>query len=254
MKHSLAGSRITLNYLQDRRALAGIDWPAVLDDLTDAGAPPNRCQWCDLDRLTHVVLATDPASGGYIGMLGLIERATSLEPYLLVEVVMVRPGGQGIALRRAMLAHILARVVCLDGKPVALASPPRNRSIEPALRDLGLHIGGSELHPPADDNVIRFTTASLARRIGPGGTVLDLRPVAEGSLLRDLRGLHGGRPERTKRRIVKSSPDQGGPSQGGPNQGGPDRGPPDGKPTEKSARSAAATRRPRKATRTGRSG
>lgn len=244
MKHSLAGSRITLNYLQDRRALAGIDWPAVLDDLTDAGAPPNRCQWCDLDRLTHVVLATDPASGGYIGMLGLIERATSLEPYLLVEVVMVRPGGQGIALRRAMLAHILARIVCLDGKPVALASPPRNRSIEPALRDLGLHIGGSELHPPADGNVIRFTTASLARRIGPGGTVLDLRPVAEGSLLRDLRGLHGGRPERPKPRTVKSAPDVG----------PPNGGPPDRRPTEKPARSAAATRRPKKATRTGRSG
>jgi hypothetical protein len=64
--------------------------------------------------------------------------------------------------------------------------------------------------------------------------VLDLRGAAEASLLRDLRSLHGGRPERLDRRLRKSEPAPG--------------------LTAKPARSAAATRRPRKATHTGRIG
>jgi hypothetical protein len=230
MHHLLAGSRIRLTYLQDRRALAGIDWPAVLDDLIDAGAPPTSCRWRDLDGLTHVVLATDTVTGRYAGLLGLIERGTALETWLMIEAAMVRPGEKGILLRRAMLAHVLARIVCLDGKPAALAAPAGDRSIEPALRDLGMHIRLADMHPPADGNVIVFDTASLARRIGAGGTILDLRATAESPLLRDLRTLHGGRPERVKLR-ARARP-----------------------VTVKPARSAGATRRPRKATRTGRNG
>lgn len=238
MNHHLPGSRIALSYLQDRRALTAIDWPTVLDDLTDAGVPPGRHRWCDLESFTHVVLAIDRATGHYAGMLGLIERNTMFEPYLLVEAAMIRPGDTGVTLRRAMLAHVLARVVSLDGKPIALASPRGDLFIELALRDLGLNIRGVDLHPPLEGtdggNVIVFRTASLARRIGPGTTVLDLRGVAEASLLRDLRTLHGGRPERLGRRLRKPDPAPG--------------------LTAKSARSAAATRRPRKATHTGRTG
>jgi len=230
MHHLLAGSRIRLTYLQDRRALAGIDWPAVLDDLIEAGAPPFCCGWNDLDNLTHVVLATDRASGRYAGMLGLSERITSLEPYLLIKAAMVRPGEKGVLLRRAMLAHILARIVCLDGKPVALAAPRGDRSLDAALRDLGMNIGAAEMYPPADGNVIAFRTACLARRIGDG-TLLDLRPVSEAPLLRDLRGMHRARPEQVKPRAGKAKP---------------------ATPIAKPARSAAATRRPKKATRTGR--
>jgi len=228
MHYILAGSRIRLDYLQDRRALAAIDWRAVLDDLSEVGAVPKLCRWSDLDRLTHVVLATDRSAAQYVGMLGLIEHATKLEPWLLIEASMVRPGETGVVLRRAMLAHVLARIVCLDGKPAALAAASGDRSIESALRDLGLNIRDAEMHPPAGRNVIVFKTASLAQRIGSGRTLLDLRPVAEASLLRDLRGMHGGRPERVKYRtrtiIVKP------------------------------AKSGGATRRPKKATRTGRNG
>jgi hypothetical protein len=234
MHHYLAGSRINLTYLQDRRELAGIDWRVVFADLTDDGAPPSMGRWTDLTALTHVVVATDCASGQYVGVLGLIERATTLEPYLLIETAMVRPGAKGIALRRAMLAHVLVRIVCLDGKPVALAAPRGDRSIEPALRDLGSNLTGAEVHPPVDGNVIVFRTASLARRIGTGGAVLDLRPVAEASLFHDLRGLHGARPERIKPPPSRQLPVE--------------------KPTAKPARSAGATRRPRKATHTGRTG
>jgi hypothetical protein len=228
MQYMLAGSRIRLDYLQDRRALAAIDWPAVLDDLIEAGAPPRLCHWNDLDRLTHVVLATDRSAAQYVGMLGLIEHATKIEPWLLIDVAMVKPGETGVMLRRAMLAHVLARVVCLDGKPAALASPSGDRSIEAALRDLGLKIREAEMHPPADGNVVVFKTASLAHRIGTGRALLDLRPVPETSLLRDLRGMHGGRPETTKHRTRKV--------------------------IAKPAKTAGATRRPKKATRTGRNG
>lgn len=226
MHHLLAGSQIRLTYLQDRRALAGLDWPAVFDDLTDAGMPVSRWQWCDLDRLTHVVLAIDRSTGRYAGVLGLTQGTTPLEPWLMIDVALVRPKESAGTLPRAMLAHVLARIVSLDGKPVAVAASQANRS---TLSDLSQNIRSAELHPPADGNVIAFRAASLAREIGVGRTVLDLRPVSETSLLRDLRGLHGVRPER-----MKSDPPASA--------------------MAKLARSATATRRPRKATHTGRTG
>ncbi len=234
MHHYLAGSRIKLTYLQDRRALAGIEWPDILDDLTDTEAPPWAFRWSDLAALTHVVLATDCDSGRYVGVLGLIERSTPLEPWLLIETAMVRPGEKGATLLRAMLAHVLVRITCLDGKPAALAAPRGERSVEPVLRDLGLNTRMSEVYPPEEGNVINLRAASLARRIGTGGVLLDLRPVAEASLLRDLCGLHGSRPVRLKQLRV-------------PRAVAP-------KPKRKPASGALATRRPRKATHIGSNG
>jgi hypothetical protein len=144
---------------------------------------------------------------------------------LLVEFIMVRPN-EGGTLPRAMLAHVLARIVCLDGKPAAIAAAPANQTV---LRDLGLNIRSAALHPPTEGNVIVFRAAWLARQIGGGRTMLDLRPVAELSLLRDLRGLHGVRPERRHLAADQAF-------------------------MEKPARSGGATRRPRNTTRTGRSG
>jgi hypothetical protein len=226
MDHSLAGSPIRLTWLQDRRALAGIDWPAIFDDLTDAGLPMCRWQWCDLDSLTHVVLALDRTTGHYAGVLGLSERAAPVAHWMMVGILLARPGDGDGTLARAMLAHALARIVCLDGKPIAVAAQGANRT---ALSQLCQEIRSAELHPPVDGNVIAFAAAGLARRIGVDGAVIDLRQVSEASLLRDLRGIHRVRRERTR----------------------PER--PAGVMATV-ARSAAATRRPRKATHTGRSG
>ncbi len=226
MQHLLAGSGIKLTYLQDRRALRQIDWPAVFDDLTDASPSPCHWRWCDLDGLTHVVLATDPGSGRYAGVLGITERATPLEPWLLVELALVRPRDSGGTLPCAMLAHVLARVVCLDGKPVALAASRANQA---ALRDLSLNIPAAALHPPVEGNVIAMRAARLARQIGGGRTVLDLRPVSEISLLRDLRRIHG-----VGRKPLKSLAAEA--------------------LTERPASGAGATRRPRTTTHTGRTG
>jgi len=221
MHYLLAGSQITLSYLQDRRALAGIDWPEVFDDVTDAGPPMSRWQWCDLEGLTHVVLAIDRTTGNYAGVLGLTERMAAPEPWLILDLALVRPKESGGTLARAMLAHVLARIVCLDGKPGAIATSNANRL---ALSDLSQNIRSATLHPPVDGNLIAFGAAGLARDIGNGRTVLDLRPVSETSLLRDLRGLHGVRTKPSETAMAKP------------------------------ARSAAAMRRPRKATRTGRIG
>ena len=226
MQHLLAGTQIRLVYLQDRRALRGIDWPSVFDDLTDAGAPMSRWQWCDLDRLTHVVLAIDRITGHYAGVLGLTAEATPPDQRLMLDLALVRPKENGLTLPRAMLAHALARIVCLDGKPLAITASQGNR---PVLTDLSQNVRSTALHPPAEGNVIALRAARLGREIGGGRTVLDLSPVSESSLLRDLRGLHGVRPVR-----AKVSPVEG--------------------VMEKLATSAAARRRPRKATHTGRTG
>jgi hypothetical protein len=229
MDHFLAKTQIRLTYLQDRRALADIDWPAVLDDLADAGLPLHQWRWCDLDGLTHVVLATDRDTRRYVGVLGLTEKATAPESWLRVETVMVRPHDSS-ALSCAMLAHVLARVVCLDGKPIAIAG---SRAFREALSSLSLKIRAGRLYPPTGTNVAVLETARLGRGIGVGHTVLDLRSVSEAMLLRDLRGLHGIRPERLKSLVAQR---------------------PSKQPKAKSARSGGATRRPRKATRTGRTG
>src|ERR1051326_5762762 len=105
MHHLLAGSPFRLTYLQDQRALRRIDWVAIHDDLTDAGTSLNYWRWCDLDALTHVVLAVDRLTGRYAGVLGLAARTTATEPWLLVETALVRPHDNGGPLPRAMLAH-----------------------------------------------------------------------------------------------------------------------------------------------------
>lgn len=218
MEHLITGTGITLSYLQDPRALAAIDWPSVLDDLTDAGARP-QFLWCDLDALTHVVLATDRAIGRHVGVFGLREQPTALR----ADFVMVRPGGDQPALTRAMLAHLLTRIVTLDGKPAAVVARPGHGASEDAVRSLGASIDGIAMHPPATGNVIALATAALARQAGRGGTLMDLRGIAAGTLLRDLRRLHRTRLEQRRLR-------------------------------SKAARTGGATPRPKTATRTGRTG
>ena len=188
MQHSLAGSRIKLTWLQDRRALSEIEWPEVFDDLADAGTPAVHWLWCDLASLTHIVLATDQDTGRYAGVLGLISRGTPLEPWLTIGIAVARPDAK---LPRAMLAHALARIVCIDDKPLAIAASAANRE---TLCDLSCNIRSATLHPPADGNVIGLWAASLARKIVVAArSCLDLRYVPEISLLRDLRRLHNVR-------------------------------------------------------------
>jgi hypothetical protein len=223
MHYLLAGTQIRLTYLQDRRALAAIDWPSIFDDMADVGAPPGNGRWCDLSGLTHVVLASDRASCRYVGVLGLTEQRVSREPWLLIDHVMIGPAESGGLLPYAMLAHALARIVCLDGKPIAVAASRTNREV---LSGLSLSIRSAALHPPAKGNVVALRTATLARSLGTANTVLDLRHISEASLLRDLRGLHGMRPDRLRSLSALRQP------------------------MAKSARSGGATPRPRKATRT----
>ena len=210
-------------------ALADINWPSVFDDLADAGLPLHQWRWCDLDGFTHVVLATDRDTKQYVGVLGLTEKTAAQEPWLQVETVIVRPN-ESSPLSCAMLAHVLARVVCLDGKPAAIAG---SRAFREALCTFSLKIRAAGLYPPAGTNVVALETARLGRGIGVGHTVLDLRSISEAVLLRDLRGLHGIRPERLKSLVAQR---------------------PSKPPKTKLARSGGATRRPRKATRTGRTG
>ena len=147
----------------------------------------------------------------------------SLPPRRGLCLVLAAPSGAGkTSLSRALLAHILARIVCLDGKPVALGAP---RAGQAGMLDLYQAIQVAEVHPPLEGNVISLHTGRLAREVGAGAMVLDLRPVSEASLLRDLRDLHGLRPERIRSVAMG-----------------------------KQARSVGATRRPRKATHTGRTG
>lgn len=226
MNHVLTGSGISLTYLQDPRARAAIDWAQIFEDLAEAGAPPYRFWWCDLANLTHVILATDRKTGRHAGLIGLVEPAVAHERRLVVEAAMVRPGEDCDTLLRAMLAHVLARVVVLDGKPAAIVCGRAGPVIEPALRDLAQYIPGASVFPPAMGNLVSFPTASLARRIGGDGLVVDLRLAPETGLLRELRRLHRVRVERKKPRVRAAA-------------------------MAKSARSAGATRRPKTAIHTG---
>ena len=197
MDHSLGESGLKLTYLRDRRAIEHIDWPSVLDDLLDADAPPNRCLWCDLDGMSHIVLAADRHTGRYMGVVGLIARGTTDSPsWLAIELALVRCGANGegdIVLLRAMLAHLLARIVTLEGKPPSLVAPYAAPDLETALRGLATATNAGA-HPPASGNVFDFQAASLACRVGRPILVLDFRALLEGALLRALRRMHCIRP------------------------------------------------------------
>jgi len=236
MHHSLAGSQIRLTYLQDWRALAGIDWPTVFDDLTDAHTPMPRWQWCDLDALTHVVLASDRNTGRYAGVLGLARQRTTRGTWLSLGIALARPDIGGGTLARAMFAHVLARVICLDGKPAAIAASPTNRA---ALLEMNERIRSAALHPPAAGNVIAFGAATIARQIGNDRTVLDLRDVPESALLRDLRGLHAASVKHSESKLGEGERAETTAAEF---------------PMARAATSDAAMRRPRKATRTGKTG
>jgi len=195
MHHLLARSRIRLTYLQDRRDLAGVDW---LDfaTLNDTGKS-HTFRWLDLDGFSHAVLAADCVTGRYVGMVGLVEQSPAPERCLLVRALLAQKASKPAPLRRAMLAHVLARVMLFDGKPAALAAPRDDDVIAPALRDFAKHIPQAAQHPPAAGNVIAFEAAALARRTGAvHGPMLDLRHVTDRDLLGVLRSLHGRRPRR----------------------------------------------------------
>jgi hypothetical protein len=195
MHHLLAGTPFRLTYLQGRRTMAQVDWVAIHNDLTDADTQVDYWRWGDLYSLTHVVLALDRDTGRHAGLLGLTARCTSSETWLQIETSLVRPQDEAGLLPRAMLAHALTRTVCFDGKPVAIAAL---RGGQTALPDLGAALRSVALHPPAEGNVIALEAARIARRIGGERLVLDLRQASEGSLLRDLRNLHGVRRDRRK--------------------------------------------------------
>jgi hypothetical protein len=204
--------------------MAQIDWVAIHNDLTDANTQVNYWRWGDLYALTHVVLALDRETGRHAGLLGLTARSTGSETWLQIETALVRPHDKAGILPRAMLAHALTRIVCFDGKPAAIAAPGHGLS---SLPDLGAALRAVALHPPLEGNVIALEAARIARRIGGDRLVLDLRQASEGSLLRDLRNLHGVRRDR---RVAKAET------------------------TETPATSGGATRRPRKATHIDRTG
>ena len=66
MQYLLAGSRTSLTYLQDRRALASIDWPTVLDDLIDAVKWAVKAGYADEKR----VAIYGTSYGGYAALVG----------------------------------------------------------------------------------------------------------------------------------------------------------------------------------------
>ena len=277
MDHLLRGSGLTLTYLRDRRAIEGIDWPLLFDDLLEPGGPPNRCLWGGLDNLSHVVLATDRTSGRTMGLVGLMTRQTAHTSYLVVEQALVHTtpaeadganGAYDATLLGAMLAHMLARIVTLEGRPACLAAAHAIPGVEAALRGM-LATPGMAAHPPEQDNVINFQAASLACRIGRPALLLDLRAVTDTDLMRALRRMHclrgprrGGAPDKKsmdrKKAGAFAMDGENNKAAGESRAGGPAKQSPARAEKRRKAvipaSPADATPRPRKATRTGRIG
>ena len=100
------------------------------------------------------------------------------------------------------MALLLLRLVGLEKLPDAIVLDRWDADLCPVLRDLAAKCAGARVYPEADTTVVSLPTAALSHRVArflgqpraktPNGALLvvDLRHVAEETLVEHARSLH----------------------------------------------------------------
>ena len=127
------------------------------------------------------------------------------ETFMHLSVAGLQPGSQGSVLLRRMVALLLLRLVGLEKLPDAIVLDWWDGDLGPVLRELAVKCAGARVYPEADTTVVSLPTAALSHRVarflgqprartpnGAGGALLvvDLRHVAEETLVEHARSLH----------------------------------------------------------------
>ncbi|GEM_PF-5051613 len=183
------------------------DHPAPDDD-DDTGWPDPTPRNAD-----HAVIAVHRQDGRSLGLLTAKMHATGDETFIHLAVAGLQFGDQGSALIRRMVALLLLRLAGLEKLPDAIVLDGSDTDLGPVLRELAAKCAGARLYPEADTTVISLPTAALSHRIArslgyprlalPAATsgalpaaatgallVIDLRHVAEETLVEHARSLH----------------------------------------------------------------
>lgn len=175
-----------------------LDHPAPDDD--DAGWPDPVPRNAD-----HAVIAVHRRSGRSLGLLTAQVHVAGDETFMHLSVAGLQPGSQGSVLLRRMVALLLLRLVGLEKLPDAIVLDWWDGDLGPVLRELAVKCAGARVYPEADTTVVSLPTAALSHRVarflgqprartpnGAGGALLvvDLRHVAEETLVEHARSLH----------------------------------------------------------------
>lgn len=173
------------------------DHPAPDGDDDDAGWPDPVPRNAD-----HAVIAVHRRNGQSLGLLTAKAHVNGDETFMHLSVAGLQSGPQGPALLRRMVALLLLRLVGLEKLPDAIVLDWCDSDLGPVLRELAAKCAGVLLYPEADTTVVSLPTAALSHRVArflgqprsktPTGALLivDLRHVAEETLVEHARGLH----------------------------------------------------------------
>ncbi len=176
------------------------DHPAPDDDDCDAGWPEPAPRNAD-----HAVIAVHRLTGRSLGLLTAKVHVTGAETFMHLSVAGLHVGDRGSALLRRMVALLLLRLVGFEKLPDAIVLDWWDNDLGPVLRDLVVKCAGAHVYPETDTTVVSLPTAALSHRVArslghprskaPNGAsgallVIDLRHVAEATLVDHARSLH----------------------------------------------------------------
>jgi hypothetical protein len=156
--------RADISCLSEPHVIETLDIDNLADELAD-GAPlpfltPERMGVQDL-----IVVATEPESGRYLGLLGVRHEEAGAQPYMRLDIACVAPMVRGQRLMTRLLAH--AAMVSARHTPV-LAACAGTAAWFRALRHFAFQIDHAEFYPTPAGAAIAFRTALTARQIAAG--------------------------------------------------------------------------------------
>jgi GNAT superfamily N-acetyltransferase len=150
-----------LHCLSEPHRIEALDIDHLVDELAD-GTPPEFLTPERLCVQDLVVLAIEPESGRYLGLLGARDDLAGDQPYLRLDMACVAPAWRGQRLMSRMLARAAAARV--RQAPI-LAARTGTPSWFRALRHFAGQVGGAAFHPAPAGSVVTLRTAAVARRI-----------------------------------------------------------------------------------------
>ncbi len=218
MRDQVSGNGLRIAVLQGRDAIrdrfSNLQMPlarGVGGDGNGAGAAWQFQRLAfDCDTL---VVASDQAGTGFLGMLAATERHDGREPFLLLDSIVATDDAHGAALQRKLVAALLLRLAGLEDIPAALVVRIGQAALCQALRGFAVQPGPVTFYPEPDSTVVSLRTAAMGVRIaratgvplcagnppsglGAGLAMLDLRAAEETALIETARRLYRARMPR----------------------------------------------------------
>lgn len=161
MKTVLGQQRAELRCLSEPHMIETLDIDHLVDELAD-GTPPSFLTPERLCVQDLVVVATEPGSGRYLGLLGARDETVGGQSYLRLDIACVAPMWRG----RRLMSRLLAQAAAARARSApVLAARTGTPAWFRALRHFAFQIDGAAFHPAPAGTAIALRTAATARRI-----------------------------------------------------------------------------------------